>query len=309
MQQISLGTRGSPLALYQARATETALSAQHPDLRGRIDTTIISTTGDQVRDRPLADAGGKGLFTRELDAALADGRIDLAVHSLKDVPGQLPDGLCIAATLPRADPRDVWIGRTSVHDLPAGAKVGTCSPRRAAQILAQRPDLDVVPLRGNVDTRLGKVAAGDLDGTFLAAAGLDRLELSPPGCERLSPAFMLPAVAQGAIAIMCRTDDAQMRSRLVAINCADTWVRIVAERTLLADLDGSCRTPIAGLAELDGDRLTLDALIADEAGKRVERQQIDGTRADAADMGHELAARLRRAAPELLPPPPSETAV
>ena len=303
MQRLRLGTRGSPLALYQARATDAALTDRHPDLGGRLEITIISTTGDQVRDRPLADVGGKGLFTRELDAALLDGRIDLAAHSLKDVPGQLPDGLCLAATLPRADPRDVWIGRCRFSDVSPGAKIGTCSPRRAAQVLARRPDLAVVPLRGNVATRLEKVTSGEVDGTFLAAAGLDRLELDPPGCERLSPDFMLPAVAQGAIAIMCRTDDAPMRALLQDISCPDTWVRILAERALLADLDGSCRTPIAGLASLDGDRVMLDGLIADEPGTRVERQQIAGTRAEADQLGRELAARLREAAPSLLVPP------
>ena len=252
-----------------------------------------------MQDRPLSTLGGKGLFTREIEEALAEGRIDIAVHSMKDMPTLQPAGLAIAALLPRADPRDAFVtlGRATFATLPAGSVVGTSSLRRAAQTRHRRPDLAVVEFRGNVQTRLAKLADGVAAATFLAMAGLDRLGLDLPR-QPIEPEEMLPAVAQGAIGVEARAGDARTRALLAAIHDAATGHRLAAERAFLAGLDGSCQTPIAGLAELDGDRLRLRGEILRPDGSERLAHAVEGAVADAAALGADCAAVLRgRAGP------------
>mgnify|MGYP001809902801 CR=1 FL=1 len=300
---LRIGTRGSPLALAQAHETRARLAAAHPDLAAAdaMEIVVINTTGDMLLDRTLADAGGKGLFTKEIEEALLDGRIDLAVHSMKDVPTVLPPGLEIAALLPREDPRDAFFSRTGagLDALPAGAVLGTAGLRRQAQILERRPDLKIVPLRGNVQTRLRKLAEGEVDAMLLALAGLRRLGLADKLTEVLEPEVMLPAVAQGAIGIEIRCDDAATKGLLAAIACAATERRVTAERALLAALDGSCRTPIAALATLsdDGTRLSLRAKALSHDGRQVFVATVEGPAADAAAMGDEAGADIKRRLP------------
>jgi hydroxymethylbilane synthase len=264
--RLRIGTRGSPLARVQTALACRALQEAHPELAapGALEVVAIRTTGDRVVDRPLAELGGKGLFCKEIETALLAHRIDLAVHSMKDLPTWLPEGLVIGAVLPREDPRDVLITQapTTIAGLPQGALIGTASVRRRAQLLARRPDLRVVNFRGNVETRLRKLAAGEVDATLLAQAGLKRLGIEPAGAVILAPEVMLPAVGQGAIGIECREDDEGARALLAAINDPASSACLCAERALLAALDGSCHTPIAGYAELAGGRLSLRALIA-----------------------------------------------
>lgn len=297
---LRLGTRGSPLARAQAQETERRLVAAWPELAGRIETVVISTSGDRILDRALAEAGGKGLFTKEIEDALIAGRIDLAVHSLKDMATDLPPGLEIATVLPRADPSDCLIfgpaadGARTLADLPAGARIGSASLRRRAQLLARRPDLEMGLLRGSVGTRLEKLQRGEVAATLLAQAGLTRLGLTPPDCHALGVADMLPAVAQGAIGIEIRSDDAATRGRLAPLDDRASHIAVRAERALLAALDGSCRTPIAGLARLDAeDRLTLDGLIALPDGTALYRRSLCGSAADAMSLGAELGAELK----------------
>lgn len=300
---LRIGTRGSPLALAQAHETRARLAAAHPDLAApdATEIVVINTTGDMLLDRTLADAGGKGLFTKEIEEALLDGRIDLAVHSMKDVPTALPPGLEIAALLPREDPRDAFFSRSGVglDALPAGAVLGTAGLRRQAQILERRPDIKIVPLRGNVQTRLRKLAAGEVDAMLLALAGLRRLGLADKLTEVLEPDVMLPAVAQGAIGIEIRADDAATRARLAPIACAATERRVTAERALLAALDGSCRTPIAALAVLSGDgaRLSLRAKALSHDGRQAFAATVEGAAADAAALGAEAGADIKRRLP------------
>jgi hydroxymethylbilane synthase len=294
---LRLGTRGSPLALAQARMVKAALAAAVPALAAdeAVAIVVVKTTGDQILDRPLAEIGGKGLFTQEIEDGLLAGALDLAVHSMKDMPTVLPDGLAISAVLPRADPRDALIARgpRSVAELPRGAVVGTASLRRAAQLRAARPDLRVVPLRGNVQTRLRKLDAGEVGATFLAMAGLQRLDLEREVSAALEPEEMLPAVAQGAIGIESRADDAPVLELLARINHDSTMLRITAERAFLGALDGSCRTPIAALAELAGDRLRLRGLVASPDGQLVERIEASGDAAGAAALGGDTGAAVR----------------
>jgi hydroxymethylbilane synthase len=299
-ETLRIGTRGSPLALYQANEVRDRLIAAHPALAApdAVVIEIIRTTGDRVRDRALAEIGGKGLFTKEIEQALYDDRIDVAVHSMKDVPTWLPDGLVIDCMLPRADPRDALIANNaaSVDDLPERAVVGSASVRRVAQLKRRRPDLEIVLLRGNVETRLGKLADGEVDATLLALAGLDRLGVTEEsGAVALEPDEMLPAVAQGAIGIECRENDERARELLAAINDRACATRVACERALLAALDGSCRTPIAGLAELDDDDdLTLRGLIAKIDGSMIHETSRTGAAEDAlaigTDAGRELLA-------------------
>ncbi len=250
--RLRLGTRGSPLALAQANEVRARLIAAHPELAAEdaVEIVAITTTGDKIQDRTLAEIGGKGLFTKEIEEALLAGRIDAAVHSMKDVPTWLPEGLEISTILPREDPRDALFstGGQDLAGLPAGSVVGTASLRRQAQVLLARPDLRVVPLRGNVQTRLRKLAEGQVDATLLAMAGLKRLGKSGEVSAVLAPEVMLPAVAQGAIGIEVRGDDASTRDTLAALDDADSAIRVAAERACLAVLDGSCRTPIAAFA-------------------------------------------------------------
>lgn len=300
-EPLRIGTRGSPLALAQAHETRDRLIAAHPHLAapGAIEIVVFKTTGDRILDRTLAEAGGKGLFTKELEEALLENRADLAVHSMKDVPTWLPDGLEISTLLPREDPRDAFFSRGG-HDidgLPAGSVVGTAGLRRQAQILERRPDLTVVPFRGNVQTRLAKLDAGEVDATLLALAGLRRLGLTERITAVLETGVMLPAVAQGAIGIEIRSADDRTRALLEPLHCADTAARVSAERALLAMLDGSCRTPIAALATLDGDRLSLTAKVLSPDGKQVFRAERNGAATDAAALGADAGAEIKAVLP------------
>ncbi len=297
-RSLRIGTRGSPLALAQAELVRAALATAHPELAaaGMLELVVIRTTGDRVLDRPLAEIGGKGLFTKEIDEALLDRRIDLAVHSMKDVPTVLPEGIVIAAVPERADPRDVLLARgaASLAALPKGCLVGTASLRRAAQVLAARPDATVVPLRGNVQTRLAKLERGEVGATLLAVAGLARLGLGTAGGTPLSPSEMLPAVAQGAIGIVCRAEDEELRAMLAALAHAPTGRCVAAERALLAELDGNCRTPIAALAVERPEGLVLEGLLASPDGRRVARTSRRGPPEEAGRLGREAGRELLR---------------
>src|SRR5918996_746474 len=270
---VRIGTRGSPLARTQTELVCRALCKADPALAapGALEVVAIRTTGDRVVDGPLAEVGGKGMFCKELEAALLERRIDLAVHSMKDLPTWLPEGLVIGAMLPRADPRDVLIARAGpcrIADLPQHTVVGTVSLRRRAQLLARRPDLGMVTLRGNLDTRLRKLEAGEVDATLLARAGLDRLGREPVGAMVLEPDEMLPAVGQGAIGVECRADD-PIRALLAAIDDAPTSMCVGAERAMLDVLDGSCHTPIAGHATIERGRMRLCGLVLRPDGSEV----------------------------------------
>jgi len=297
---LRIGTRGSPLALAQATEVFTRLVTAHGELAeaGALETRIIETSGDHFFDRNLADIGGKGLFTKEIEEALISGTIDIAVHSMKDVPTQLPTGLEIPCILPREDPRDALIanGFDSVQALPRGARIGTASLRRRAQLLYLRPDFRIDILRGNVATRLRKVSEGKFDATLLAAAGLKRLNSTKNISALLAPEDMLPAPAQGAIGIQCRADDERSRGYLEPLTHDESATRIAAERTLLAALDGSCRMPIAALAELrDGRQLYLRALIAKPDGTVIHRTERQGAANDSDAMARDASLELRAA--------------
>jgi hydroxymethylbilane synthase len=299
--RLRIGTRGSRLARAQTDLVCRALAAAHPELAapGALEVVVIRTTGDRVTDRPLAELGGKGLFCKEIEAVLLERKIDVAVHSIKDLPTWLPDGLAIGAVLEREDPRDVLIARppASIADLPQGAVVGTASVRRKAQLLAHRADLRVVNFRGNVDTRLRKLAAGEVDATLLALAGLRRLGIESVGLV-LSPQQMLPAVGQGAIGIEYRADDARSLACLAAIDHPASTACIRAERALLAALDGSCHTPIGGHAEIAGRLLHLRALVARPDGSACLRAERVGAPEAAETLGQEVGLELRaRAGP------------
>ena len=293
---LRIGTRGSPLALAQTHETRDRLAAAWPELAapGAIEIEVIKTTGDLIQDRPLAEIGGKGLFTRELDEAMLSGRIHLAVHSMKDVPTVLPDGIDLPCILPREDVRDAFISLKagSLAELPEGAVIGSASLRRGAQILHRRPDLKVVNFRGNVQTRLRKLEEGVVDATLLAMAGLRRLGLARHVTAAIEADDMLPAVAQGAIGITCRADDIAALRYLAALNCPRSQIRVTAERAFLARLDGSCRTPIAALAELDGEMLSLRGLIISPDGKTLHATSRTGSKSDAAAMGTDAAEEL-----------------
>ncbi len=299
---LRIGTRGSPLALAQAEETRRRLAAAHPELAepGAIAILTFRTTGDSVQDRPLTEIGGKGLFTKELEDALLADAIDIAVHSMKDVATVLPDRLGIIALLPREDPRDVLFRRDDddagggIAALPPGAVVGTASLRRQAQVLARRPDLRVVPLRGNVDTRLRKLAGGECDATLLALAGLRRLGREGLPFTILEPDEMLPAAAQGAIGIEARRGDSRVEAWLAPLHCPETGSRVAAERAFLAALEGSCRLPIAALATLGRDgRLSLTGLSASPDGRQLAIASREGGRADAERIGEAAAAEVR----------------
>ena len=307
---LRIGTRGSPLALAQARLTRERLAAAWPDLQDdkACEIVPITTSGDRIQDRSLIEAGGKGLFTKEIDDALLSGVIDIAVHSMKDVPTSLPDGIEMGAILPRETPLDAWFSNHDgadgtpggIDDLPLGAVVGTASLRRQAQLLARRPDLTIKTLRGNVGTRLDKLAAGDVDATLLAVAGLKRLGEAERIKVELSPDIMLPAPAQGAIGIAMRTDDYPVMERIAALNCIESAQRLAAERAALASLDGSCRTPIAALAIITEGTMLLDALIALPNGRKLARTQRQGPARDAVAMGADAGDELRQMLPEAL---------
>jgi hydroxymethylbilane synthase len=294
---LRIGTRGSPLALAQARQVRARLAAALGLDPERIEVKTISTTGDMIRDRPLSEVGGKGLFTKEIEEALLAGDVDLAVHSAKDMPTVLPGGLGIAAVLPREDARDAFISRKAktLRDLPRGAVVGTASLRRQALVKRLRPDLSVVPFRGNVETRLRKLDAGEVDATLLALAGLKRLGLAEAATALLAVDEFPPAVGQGIIALEARADDSKTLAVLAAVNHLDSLTALAAERAFLAVLDGSCRTPIAGHAVISAGRLHFHGLIAKPDGSEAFETQREGTVADAfalgEDAGRELKAR------------------
>lgn len=293
---LRIGTRGSPMALYQANLVRDRLMAAHPGLAAEI--VPIRTTGDRVQDRALAEIGGKGLFSKEIETALTERRIDLAVHSLKDMETILPDGLVIACVLPRDDPRDALVG-ARLAGLPHGARIGTGSLRRRAQVLRRRPDLDIAPIRGNVDTRLAKLAAGEVDALMVAMCGLERLGRAEVATEILSPDILLPAVAQGALATECRDDDARVRPLLAPLHDEPSAARVFCERAMLAALDGSCRTPIAGFAEIAGKRISLRALLLSPDGKAERRASGSAALADAIALGNDIGEQLRKdAGPE-----------
>jgi len=299
--KIRIGTRGSPLALAQARQVQARLAAAHGPGEDAYELVVIKTTGDKITDRPLAEEGGKGLFTKEIEEALIAGEIDLAVHSMKDMPTVLPRGLAIGATLEREDPRDAFISvkYASLADVPAGATVGTSSLRRQAQVLHRRPDLKVVPFRGNVETRLKKLDEGLADATFLACAGLNRLGLARHIKAPMDTDVMLPAVAQGAIGIEIRSDDLDTARLVAPLNDAATALCVAAERAFLAKLDGSCRTPIAGLAELRGGMLHFRGEILTPDGAQSHATARNGPPQTALRLGEEAAAELLgRAGPD-----------
>ncbi|MGA8400435.1 MAG: hydroxymethylbilane synthase [Stellaceae bacterium] len=303
LRPLRIGTRGSAMALYQANLVRERLVAAHPGFAetGMIALEVIRTTGDRVQNRLLAEIGGKGLFTKEIEQALIDRRIDLAVHSLKDMETFLPAGLAIACVLLRDDPRDALVTRdgAGLAALPKGARIGTASLRRKAQLLRRRPDLVVAPIRGNVDTRIAKLAADEADGLLLALSGLERLGKADAASEILSVDVMLPAVGQGALAIEARADDAELGELLSPLHDTASAACVTAERAMLAALDGSCRTPIAGLAELAGDTLRLRALLLAEDGSAERRAEEVGAKDDAEALGREAGERLRRdAGPE-----------
>jgi len=284
---IRVGTRGSALALAQAGLVGAALGAD-------AEIVPMRTEGDRLADARLAAVGGKGLFVREIEDALLRGEIDVAVHSLKDLPAEPPAGLALVAFLPREDPRDVLVGIRAVtlEDLPAGAVIGTSSPRRRALVLAARPDLNVEPLRGNVDTRLRKLAAGGFDAVLLAAAGLRRLGLAPAHCSPLDVERFVPAVGQGIIAVEARVDDAATLARLGRLDHDPTRACALAERAYLAGLGASCTTPVAAHARLDGATLRMIAIVISEDGRRMLRSSATGPAADAESLGRGLAQEL-----------------
>ena len=302
---VRIGTRGSPLALAQTVETRDRLVAALPELAadGAVEIVAIQTTGDRILDRPLADVGGKGLFTKEIDRAMLDRRIDLAVHSMKDVPTWLPDGIVLPCVLPREEPWDALISPHArrLSDLPAGSVIGTASLRRQAQILSRHPGLRVISFRGNVQTRLAKLERREADATILAVAGLRRLGMAAAGTP-MDPDEMLPAVGQGAIGITCRTDDERARDWLSRIDDAASRIRVTAERAFLEVLDGSCRTPIAGLADIvAGNRLSLRGLVARPDGSGRTETALEGPMADAARIGREAGEEIRsRVAPDVL---------
>lgn len=292
---LRIGTRGSPLALAQAHEVRGRLMAAHRLPETAFEIRIYKTSGDVIQDRPLAEVGGKGLFTKEIEEALIDGRIDLAVHSSKDMPTTLPDGLGLVAFLAREDVRDGFIGRASptIAGLPQGAVVGSSSLRRQAQLRRERPDLDVVTFRGNVQTRMAKLDAGHVAGTMLAMAGLKRLGIAAEVTEIVPVERFLPAVGQGAIGIEARLGDRRTRDLLAPLDHADTATALAAERAFLAVLDGSCRTPIAGLATLSGDTIAFTGEILRPDGSESHVARRTGSRADAVALGRDAGAELK----------------
>lgn len=289
---LRIGTRGSKLALIQSEWIKNRIQDRHPDVR--VVLTVIKTTGDKILDSPLSKIGGKGLFVKEIEDALLQNRVDLAVHSMKDVPAELPEGLMLAAFPEREDPRDalVSVGDASIDQLPRKARLGTSSLRRAAQILHIRPDLDIAPLRGNVDTRLGKLSGGELDCIILATAGLKRMGLEDRISQVIPTDKILPAIGQGALGLETRRDDARTIAVISFLNHEPTQVAVAAERAFLKELEGGCQVPIAGLAHLENDRLHFTGMVAELDGTRIIQDQISGNKKDAAQMGRELAGKL-----------------
>lgn len=289
---LRIATRQSPLALWQARFVADALRAAHPGLQVELVTMV--TRGDKILDTPLAKIGGKGLFVKELETAMLEGRADIAVHSMKDVPMAFPEGLGLAVICEREDPRDAFVSHhhASLDTLPQGAIVGTSSLRRQCQLRRLRPDLVIRDLRGNVNTRLAKLDAGDYDALILASAGLIRLGMATRIRQALSVDQLLPAVGQGAVGIECRLDDSRTLALLAPLNHDDTATRVLAERAMNTALQGGCQVPIAGFAVLDGDQLHLEGRVGSLDGRELIQDQVSGSRAQAEDLGRVLASRL-----------------
>ncbi len=292
MKTLRIATRKSPLALWQAEKVARDLSAAHPDLQ--CELVPMSTSGDRFLDQPLADIGGKGLFVKELEQALLDGRADIAVHSMKDVTTALPDGLHIAVILPREDPRDAFVSPefSNLAELPKGARVGTSSLRRGCQLLATRPDLRLVPLRGNVNTRLAKLDAGECEAAILATAGLVRLGMAERIRERIDPDVVLPAIAQGALGIECRQQDALIEPLIAPLNDPDSALRTRVERDFNAALGGGCHVPVAGYAELTSAGLYLRGLVGSPDGRQMLRAKMRDSVTTANTLGTQLAENL-----------------
>lgn len=295
MPRIKIGTRGSPLALVQARETRDRLMAAHGLDPSEIEIVAIATTGDRIKDRPLNEIGGKGLFTKEIEEALLAGEIHLAVHSMKDLPAHLPAGLTIAAVLPREDPRDAFMSPVakSLAELKTGATVGSSSVRRTAQVLRLRPDLKSVQFRGNVETRLRKLAEGVADATFLACAGLNRLGLADKITAAIPVEIMLPAIAQGAVGIEIREDDEVTRKLLNAINHRQSELAVTCERAFLKALDGSCRSPLAGLAMLANNVLSFRGHALTPDGVHCFETTRTGSANDAAKIGEDAGKEVK----------------
>ncbi len=300
-ETLRIATRRSALALWQAEHVKQRLESLHPGLR--VELVGMTTKGDRILDSPLAKIGGKGLFVKELEVALLEGRADIAVHSMKDVPAEFPEGLGLTAILAREDPRDAFVSNRfdSLEALPEGAVVGTSSLRRQCQLRAMRPDLDIRPLRGNVNTRLGKLDAGDYDAVVLACAGLKRLGLDDRIRQELGPEVILPAIGQGAIGIECRLDDAETRELVAPLADERTTLRVTAERAMNARLMGGCQVPIGGHAVIEHGVILLQGLVGSPDGSRIVRGDISGRPEDAEELGRVLAEDLlARGAGELL---------
>jgi len=295
---IKIGTRASKLALAQAKWVMDKITAHYPDIR--VDLIKITTKGDRIINRPLRAVGGKGLFVKEIEESLNRGEIDIAVHSLKDVPAELPDTLCIGIIPEREDPHDVMITKSNIHlkDLPEGSRVGTSSLRRSAQILHYRPDLKIVSLRGNLDTRIRKLESADIQAIVVAAAGLKRIGLADKITQPLSLDFMVPAVGQGALGLEFRLDDQETINMLKFLDHYATRVAVEAERSFLMELQGGCQVPIAGLARLKDNSLLLDGLVADLDGGTIVRDTVIGTPEKAKELGATLAHMLLDAGAE-----------
>lgn len=291
-QLVRIATRKSPLAVWQAEHVAAALKANHPGLK--VELVRMTTRGDKILDAPLAKIGGKALFVKELEEGLYDGRADLAVHSMKDVPAELPPGLHLPVILEREDPRDAFVSNhyADVDSLPEGAHVGTASLRRQCQLLARRPDLRITTLRGNVQTRLGKLDAGEFDAILLAASGLKRLGLQARIRYELPPEESLPAVGQGALGIECRVDDPRIESLIAALDDPASHTRVLAERAMNSRLQGSCQVPIGSYAELRGDQLHLRGLVGSIDGRRVVRGEVTGLAENAEALGKQLGEDL-----------------
>ncbi len=299
--KLHIATRKSPLALWQANFVRDALLARNPSLE--IELLTMTTQGDKILDTPLAKVGGKGLFVKELEIGMLEGRADLAVHSMKDVPVEFPDGLGLAAVLPREDPRDVLISNkySSLDELPQGARVGTSSLRRQCQLNACRPDLEILDLRGNVNTRLKKLDDGNYDAILLAAAGIKRMGWEERITELLAPEQFVPAIGQGAIGIEIRTEDEHVRALVSALNDTQTAIRISAERALNEALQGGCQVPIAGYSEISHGVILLRALVGRPDGSELVQGVISGKPEDAVELGQVLAEDLlSRGAREIL---------
>ncbi len=292
---VTIATRGSKLALWQANHIKSLLEGKHPGLS--VELLVLKTQGDKILDVPLAKVGGKGLFVKEIEEALADGRADLAVHSMKDVPVERHPGLTLGAVPEREDLADMLLGVRygSLEELPQGAVVGTSSLRRQAQLLGLRPDLSIRMLRGNLDTRVGKLLEGQFDAIVVAAAGLNRLGLGAPKGVRLAPPDFLPAVAQGALGLEYRADDARMAELTAFLNHPDTRDAVEAERAFLARLEGGCQVPIAAWGRVSGGDVSLTGLVADPEGREVFRVESSAPRAQAVELGRQVADKVLEA--------------